>query len=176
MKIQMTFAVALMCSAALSAQSTMDKDKGEMGKDKMAKGGMMTVTGCVAQGADATHFKLTNAMASSMPMGKMDSGAMKSDDAKAGEMSYALDGGDNLKAHLGHKVEVSGTMDKDAMMGHEKMGTSGGTMAKDKDKAGAMDKDKMGTMDHDKMGSMDKGMMAGKINVKSVKMISANCP
>ncbi len=178
MKIQMTFAVALMCSAALSAQSTMDKDKGEMGKDKMMKDGMMTVTGCVAQGADPTHFKLTNAMASTMPMGKTDSGAMKSDDMKAGGMksegmTYALDGGDNLKAHLGHKVEVSGTMDKDAMMDHDKkMGTSGGTMAKDKDKAGAMDKDKMGSMDHSKM---DKDMMAGKIKVKSVKMLSANC-
>ncbi len=179
MKIQMTFAVALMCSAALSAQSTMDKDKGEMGKDKMMKDGMMTVTGCVAQGADATHFKLTNAMASTMPMGKMDSGAMKSDDAKAGGMTYTLDGGDNLKAHLGHKVEVSGTMAKDAMMGHEKMGTSGSAMGKDapaaagKDTTATMDKDKMGSMDHSKM---DKGMMAGKISVKSVKMISANCP
>lgn len=188
MKIQMTFAVALMCSAALSAQSTMDKDKGEMGQDKMMKDGMMTVTGCVAQGADATHFKLTNAMASTMPMGKMDSGAMKSDDTKAGGMksegmAYALDGGNNLKAHLGHKVEVSGTMDKDAMMDHDKkMGTSGAAMGKDapaatgKDTTATMDKDKMGTMDHSKMGSMDKDMMAGKIKVKSVKMISANCP
>ncbi len=180
MKIQMTFAVALMCSAALSAQSTMDKDKGEMGKDKMMKDGMMSVTGCVAQGADATHFKLTNAMASSMPMGKMDSGAaMKSDGMKSEGMTYTLDGGTNLKAHLGHKIEVSGTMDKDAMMGHEKMGTSGTAMGKDapaaagKGTMATMDKDKMGSMDHSKM---DKGMMAGKINVKSVKMISANCP
>ncbi len=183
MRIYTTFAVALLCSAALSAQSTMDKDKGAMGKDTMAKdAAMTTVTGCVAQGADETHFKLTNAMSSTMPMGttgadsatKADS-AMKSDSGmKAGGMTYALDGGTNLKAHLGHKIEVTGTMAKGAMAGHDKMA-----------KSGTMDKDKMGTMDHDKMakpGSMDKmgsmddkAMMGGTLKVKSVKMLSSSC-
>ncbi len=175
MRIYTTFAVALLCSAALSAQSTMDKDKGAMGKDTMAKdAAMTTVTGCVAQGADETHFKLTNAMSSTMPMGttgadsatKADS-AMKSDSGmKAGGMTYALDGGTNLKAHLGHKIEVTGTMAKGAMADHDKMA-----------KSGTMDHDKMakpGSMD--KMGSMDdKAMMGGTLKVKSVKMLSSSC-
>lgn len=168
MRIYTTFAAALLCTAALSAQSTMDKDKGIMGKDrKMKDDGMMTVTGCVAQGADATHFNLTHATSSAMPMGKMGSDStMKSDSGmKPEEMIYALDGGTNLKAHLGHKIEVSGTMDKHAMMDHDKMA-----------KSGARGKEKMGSGDNDKMGSMgDKDMMAGKIKVKSMKMLSSSC-
>ena len=129
---------------------------------------MMTVTGCGAQGDDATHCTLTHAMASTMPMGKMDSGAaMKSDGMKSEGMTYALDGGDNLKAHLGHKIEVSGTMDKDAMMDHDKkMGTSGGTMGKDKDKMGTMDKAKMGTMYHATMGTLAQDKIAGRTKGK----------
>lgn len=164
-KFYVTLGTALMCSTALMAQSAMDKDKSQMGKDTMAKDGMVSVTGCVAQGADMQHFKLTNATKSSMPMGTTGSDsamksdpAMKSDTAKAGMMmSYDLDGGD-LKAHLGHKVTVSGTMDDKAMMDHDKMAKPG-TMG---------DKDKMGS-------TANKDMMAGKIKVTSVKMVAASC-
>ena len=152
-----TLGTVMMCSAALMAQS-MDKDKAQM-DSKMMKDGVVMVTGCVAQGADMKQYKLTNAMLSPSPMGTTGSdAAMKSDKPSADmAMWYELDGGD-LKAHLGHKVEVSGTMDKKAMMDHDKM-----------DKSGTMgDKDKMDPMAH-------KDMMAGKIKVKSVKMLSATC-
>ncbi len=162
---------ALLCTTALSAQAPAGSATapGQMDTAKMEKGKMadapMTVTGCVAQGADMDHFTLTNAMMSNMA--KMDSGAaMKPDAAKPAMMTYELDGGTNLKAHLGHKVDVTGTMDKKAMMSHD-------TMAK----PGAMgDKDKMGSMDKDKMGAAHKDMMAGKIKVTAVKMVSATCP
>ena len=96
-KFYATLGTALLCSAALSAQSGMDKDKA-MDHDKMAKDGMMMVTGCVAQGADMTHFNLTHAMMSPMAMGKMESGTSGSSDmAKPETMTYALDGGTNLK-------------------------------------------------------------------------------
>jgi hypothetical protein len=149
---------AMMCSAALMAQSSMDKN--QMDKDKMMKGTVM-VTGCVAQGDDMNHFKLTNPTMSSMPMGTAGATepAMKTDTGAPTLMTkwYELDGGD-LKAHLGHKVEVSGTMDKKGMMDHDKMAKSG-TMG---------DKDKMDPMAH-------KDMMAGKIKVKSVKMLADTC-
>lgn len=153
-KMYMTLGAALLCSAALMAQSA--PDKGQMDKGTM-KDGAVTVTGCVAQGTDADHFKLTNAMMSPTPMGTTGADAAAKPDASKTEASasYELDGG-NLKPHLGHKVEVSGTMDKKSM--------DHSTMAKPD--AGA--KEPMGT-------SGQKDMTAGKINVKSVKMLAATC-
>ena len=99
------------------------------------------VTGCVADGSGG-HYMLNNAMMAGDMKGQM------KEDMKP--MSYALTGG-NLKAHIGHKVEVTGTMAPDRMTKEGKM---------------------------DKMDKMDKDRMAGEmhgINVKSVKMISASC-
>lgn len=159
---------ALLCTTALSAQTPAGSATapGQMDHAKMDKGKMadapMTMTGCIAQGADTNHFTLTNATMSNMA--KMDAGAMKSD-AKPAMMTYELDGGTNLKAHLGHKVDVTGTMDKKAMMDHDAMAKPGAPA------------DKMGSMDKDKTGAMaSKGMMAGKIKVTAVKMVSATCP
>jgi len=75
-------------------------------------------------------------------------------------MSYELVGGGDMKAHMGHKVEVTGTMSKSDMERMHKMGSMD-TMDK-----GKMDKDKMS----------DKDMKPMKLNVKSVKMTSATCP
>ena len=66
------------------------------------------------------------------------------------ETVFPLVGGTNLKAHMGHKVEVTGSMSKADMDQHAKMDT----MAKDKAMASK----------------------AMTLNVTSVKMISANCP
>jgi len=128
----------LMGAAAAAQTGSTDKmDKDKMAKDKMAK--PMMVTGCVAAGSMADHYMLTNGMMAGDTTGK----------------SYDLMGGD-LKAHVGHKVEITGTMD-DAKM-KDKM------MSKDK-----MDKDKMSK---DKMG---KGETHGALHVTSVKMIAATC-
>jgi len=131
---------ACLMGSAAAAQTSMDKmDKDKMGKDKMSK--PMMVTGCVAAGSESGHYMLTNGMMAGDTTGK----------------SYDLMGGE-LKAHVGHKVEVTGTMDDGKMMGKDKM-MSKGKMDKDK-----MDKDKMTMSDH----------MA--LKVKSVKMIAATCP
>ena len=121
-------------SAAAQTGSTEKMDKDKMAKDKMAK--PMMVTGCVAAGSESGHYMLTNGMMAGDTTGK----------------SYELMGGD-LKAHVGHKVEITGMMAHDKMMGKDKM-------AKDK-----MPKDHMTMSD-----------MHGALNVKSVKMISATCP
>ncbi len=143
--VMTTCCAMAMAVAGLSAQSgSMGKDKMDKGKmDKGTKSGTVMVTGCVAD-APGGHYMLNNAMMS---------GDMKSkvkEDMKP--MSYALMGG-NLKAHVGHKVEVTGTMAPDKMM-------KDGKMEKGMDK---MDKDKMS------------GEMHSGINVKSVKMLSAAC-
>jgi len=74
-------------------------------------------------------------------------------------MSYELVGGGDMKSHMGQKVEVTGTMSKSDMEKMHKMSMD--TMDK-----GKMDKDKMS----------DKDMKPMKLNVKSVKMMSASCP
>ena len=134
---------ASLMGAASAAQTTsMDK----MDKDKMSK--PMMVTGCVAAGSEAGHYMLNNGMMAGDTMGK----------------SYDLMGGD-LKAHVGHKVEITGTMADGKMMGTDKM------MSKEK-----MDKDKMAGKDKMSKDKMDMADMHAALRVKSVKMIAATCP
>jgi hypothetical protein len=112
-------------------------DQTDKKMDKIDKGmKSMTVTGCVAE--KDGHYMLNN--------------AMMAGDSKA--MAYDLTGGE-LKGHVGHKVEVTGSTDSKMM---------------DKGKMDKMDKDKM---DKDKMGMSD---MRGTLQVKSVKMVSVTCP
>ena len=164
MKYQLTaigMVVALGAGGVVSAQSGAT-GKGQMDKGMM-KEGSMTVTGCVTAGKDAGQYMLTNAM---MTGGTMDK-TMDKDKMQAGMsgrmMSYELVGGDNLRAHMGQKVEVVGSLSKSDMEKMRKMG-----------RMDKMDEDKMGKA---KMGGMsDKDMNAMKLNVKSVKMVSASCP
>jgi hypothetical protein len=141
-RLTMAMCCACLMATAGSAQTSMDKDK--MAKDKMSK--PTVVTGCVAAGSEAGHYMLTNGMMAGDTMGK----------------SYNLMGGD-LKAHVGHKVEVTGTMDSDKMMGKD-------AMKKDAMKKDTMAKD---TMAKDKMAMSE---MHDALQVKSVKMISSTCP
>lgn len=142
--VMMTCCAMAMAAVSLSAQSgSMGKDKMDTGKMDKGKSATVMVTGCVAD-ASGGHYMLNNAMMSGDMKGQM------KEDMKP--MSYALMGG-NLKAHVGHKVEVTGTMAPDKM-------TKDGKMDKGMDK---MDKDKM------------PGEMHSGINVKSVKMLSATC-
>src|SRR5579872_6215596 len=88
----MTRLLMAMCCACLMgatglAQMSTDKDK--MANDTMGKS--ITVTGCVAAGSESGHYILTNGMMAGDATGK----------------SYDLTGG-QLKAHVGHKVEVTG--------------------------------------------------------------------
>ena len=145
MKRLMT-AVCCACVLGVAGMSAAQDDKMAKGKmDTMGKGMMpMSVTGCVAE--KDGHYMLDNAMMAG------DMKAMHTGDAKA--MSYHLTGG-ALKAHVGHKVEITGSMDP-------KMGAMG--------KGKMMDKDKM--MGKDKMETSD---THGTLTVKSVKMISTSC-
>jgi hypothetical protein len=115
--------------AAAQSGSTEKMDHKKMDK-------AMMVTGCVEAGPEAGHYMLSNGMMAGDTMGK----------------NYMLMGGD-LKAHVGHKVEVTGMRDDSKMMGKDKMAT-----------------DKMAT---DKTPSANMSM---GLKVKSVKMLSATCP
>ena len=146
--------MGLSLGAGAFAETSRDQDK------PMMKEGQMTVSGCVAAGMATGDFMLTNAMMMGKMMDKemMDKDKM-SKPGMSGDhmMSYQLVGGDNLKAHMGHKIEVMGTMSKMDM-----------EMAARMHKMSKVEKDKM---------MADKDMMkAKKLNVTSFKMISATCP
>lgn len=104
----------------------------------------MSVTGCVAE--KDGHYMLNNAMMA----------------GHTEASSYDLVGGD-LKAHVGHHVEVTGSMDpatsKAAPPATGKMG--GGAMGKGM------------TMDKGKMGAP---APHGAVRVTSVKMLATTCP
>jgi hypothetical protein len=114
---------------------------GTMAEEKVAKKApTVTVTGCVAEGTMADHYMLNNAMMSADGMMKND--AMSADHPT----SFALSGGD-LKPHIGHKVEVTGTLSK------------------------------MGQTDKDKMSPMaESAPKEPTLKVKTVKMLSSTCP
>lgn len=138
-----TLAIAVCCAMACTA-AVVTAQGAATGQDTTKKGMKdVTVTGCVSEGTGG-QYMLTNATMS---------GAMKSETkTEMKPMSFNLMGGE-LKAHVGHKVEVSGTMDPSKMMKHD-----------------TMDKDAVEKTAGDKMA------MGGEIDVKSVKMISASCP
>lgn len=156
-----TMCMAAVCgAAAVAAQSGYDKPQ----TDKMKEGTVM-VTGCVADKSTGGRYMLTNAMKST------GTGQMPDKDKMATEkpgtekgtgmthaMTYELSGGDNLQAHVGHKVEITGMLDK-----------------ADWDRMKKMDRmDKTEKMDDRAMA--DKNMKAMRLEVKSVRMISAVCP
>jgi hypothetical protein len=129
--------IALGCTIALAAQAgdqAKDKDKGDkMGKDA---GKAVTLTGCVAESGG--HFMLNNATMT---------------EGGGAPATYALSGG-TLKPHVGHKVEITGSMKPAATMGKDS--TKKDSMAKSDAK-----KDDMAT--------------AGTVAVKNLKMVAASC-
>lgn len=110
----------------------------------------VTITGCVAQGVDADHYVLANAIRREQPPASSAvAGASKevrSDKSAADDRlgPYDLQGAE-FKAHLGHMVEVTGTSGT--------TGKSTGTPS-----AGPNERQPL-----------------PKFNVQSVKMISATC-
>ncbi|MCA1671006.1 MAG: hypothetical protein LC799_01965 [Actinobacteria bacterium] len=111
----LTYAAAtLLCSTAISAAQSGAMD------EKNMMGHPVTVTGCVAAGTMAGDFMLTRAVPVDSKMIDKDTVAQDNGrtmpmekDKMAGEhMMSFLGGGTDLKAHLGHKIEVKGTTDK----------------------------------------------------------------
>ena len=134
----------LMGTAAAAQHGSMPMGKMDQGKmDHSKMGKSMAVTGCVAAGSETGHYMLTNATMMSDMTGK----------------SYDLIGG-NLKAHVGHKVEVTGTMADGKAMGKGKM----------------MGKDKMAKGEGEGEHKMATPEAYSALQVKSVKMVSTTCP
>ena len=119
---------------------------------------VVTVNGCVAAGEKADHYLLTKAAITpaALPTATGTAGTATKEDAPAAmeaATSYQLKGGD-LKAHLGHQVEVTGTISQDLSSIRVKSATPPAASA---DAATAV------------------SAPTGTLDVKSVKMIAATC-
>jgi hypothetical protein len=155
-RVVTTMFMAIVCSAAVVMAQYPAAEKPQA--DKKLTENTVTVTGCVADKSPAGQYLLTNAVKSDVtttakaPAPK-DPAAATGTTGIGPAFSYELFGGENLQAHLGHKVEVTGTVDK-------------------------ADFDKIGKMTERKpeMATSEKDMKALKLKVTSVKMISATCP
>lgn len=129
---------------AQAAGQTMPADKGQPARAATDGNKPITVTGCVAQ--SGAVYRLDHAIVATDP--DVDTQNRPGTEARANPemVSYLLIGSDP-KAHLGHKVEVAGTLSNDKPS---------------KDTAGIKEAPGM--------------KLAGTLNVKSLKMVGAACP
>jgi len=140
--------IAISCGTLGAAQSTAT-DQGKMDD----KNKTVMVTGCVAD--EMGQYTLTNAMTSDDAMAaKSQTPPSAVGTTGSTGVRYGLTGGE-LKAHVGHKVEVTGTMDA--------------TM-----KTGSLETGK--TAENDKQTTGSPAATKGTLTVASVKMISSSCP
>jgi hypothetical protein len=140
--------LAAMCSASvLAAQTPTSQPAPQDRKQDHA----VTVTGCVAPGAGPSQYILTSATAMPAVADKATPATDKGNMPPGHTMSYTLVGGTDLKAHLGHKVEVSGTLAKPGVPPDASAKPPAGDRA-------------------------SKDMMGGTLTVAAVKMVSATCP
>jgi sensor histidine kinase regulating citrate/malate metabolism len=122
--------LVLACSMSVVAQTNTSSDS-SMKKDHMS-GKTMSMTGCIAE-KDGKYMLMNKEHPDGLQL-------MSSED---------------LKAHVGHKVKVTGMMDKADAMSEDSM--------KSEDKMSRDDK-----MKHDDMGMMG-------VKVSSIKMVSDQC-
>ena len=134
-------------TATMTAQGTIP---GGLKAPAKTQAKTVTLTGCVAQGIDADHYMLANAVRREQPPASTakagTSKTVGSDQAGANDRTgpYDLQGGE-FKAHLGHTVEVTGTSD---------IGTTTGKTTSE---------------------SVTEKKTLPTFNVQSVKMLSATC-
>ena len=126
---------------AVPAQAGQKGEKPATGKNGMKPS---TITGCVAQ--SGALYRLDHAIVATDPDVDTQNRPATEASPTPKMLSYALVGAD-LKAHLGHKVEVTGTI-------------SGDKTSKD-------------TAELKGVPGMK---LVGTLNVKSVKMVSETCP
>ena len=112
---RMTLAVATGfvagCTVVAISAQTPSTERSNAEQD--LKKNTVTVIGCVA--GEAGHYSLTNATMKPGPTSTTGTaGSLSSQDSQTGHngelgMMYDLKGAEDLKQHVGHKVEVTGT-------------------------------------------------------------------
>jgi hypothetical protein len=124
--------VVFVVSAVVGLTTTLTAQRATPNRSKAssrAPAKTVTITGCVAQGVDSDHYVLAEAVRREQPPSSTavagTSGRVGSDKAGASDRTgpYDLQGGE-FKAHLGHKVEVTGTSGSTGKTTHTTTGES----------------------------------------------------
>lgn len=169
--------IAAACAVGLSAQQTATSTAAQSGRQ--GRMGPMTLTGCVKAGETTGTYMLTNIQRSDMGMGS------GSTTTTAGAATTTAEGGQrmgrgmnqimlnasgdvDLSAHVGHKVEVTGTMSggRGRMGGGAATTTEpGGSAAGGSTTAGAPTT----------TGGQGGGRGMRTMSVTSLKMVSTDC-
>lgn len=187
MRVFMATCIAAACAVGLSAQQTGTSTTAQSGRQGRM-GGPMTLTGCVKAGDTTGTYMLTNIQRSDMGMGSgsttTTSGAATTTAGSSGmgqgmgrgmgrgmmnEIMLNAGGDVDLSAHVGHKVEVTGTMSGGRGRmggGAATTGGSGATTTSGSSTAGGAATTTAGQGGGRGMRSM---------TVTSVKMISTDC-
>jgi hypothetical protein len=108
MRCLVSVVVAVMFSAGAAAQ----KPKPGGAAVKKVEPANVTITGCLTKGSEGGAPLLTHALMSEAIAQSKSAGAKAAKRADAKPTTYALAASAALDAHLGHKVEISGTIAK----------------------------------------------------------------
>jgi len=126
----------------------------------------LTLTGCVAAGTKAYTFLLTNVQ-------RIDSSGRDALEKTV----YWLSSPDKLKGHTGHQVEIEGELDED--VDKSEMKTESGKVEVTTERNSRKVEVAENTVAGDAiqaLGTSGRMIVSYKVNVKSVKMVSAECP
>ena len=180
-RVFMATCFAAACAVGLSAQQTGTSTTAQSGRQGRM-GGPMTLTGCIKAGDTSGTYMLTNIQRGDMGMGSGSTTTAGSGSGQGmgrgmgrGMMNQLMlnaSGDVDLSAHIGHKVEVTGTMSggRGRMGGGAATTTGSGstTTAGSTSEAGAA-----GATTSGGQGGMGRGMRS--MTVTSIKMISTDC-
>ena len=154
--------VALACAVSLAAQTPATQDKPTATTSSQSSAGQsVTLKGCLKAGDTADSFVLANAAPASATTGT--SGAAASAAAKTVKLTGSP-AGTNLKDHVGHTVEITGTMASGSSMasGAAKSGETAATSGKEAPGAAGA-------------ASSKAASDAQTLNIKSIKHVEAKC-
>ena len=166
----LSVAAAFGFAATLAAQTTTSTATTQ--RDRMNdKGNEVTITGCLARGAD-DKFMLNDARmeksATTTTAGSTTTGTTGTESAGAREhaMTWRLEGGSDLDRHVGHKIQVTGHTDykeSDRTGSNPPTTTTTGTTGT------------TSTAEAGQRRSTTTDMNQPKLDVTSVKMIASSC-
>ena len=172
------------CIATLGAQTPTSTTSGQSNTMRTAPAKDVSVTGCLAKGADG-RFVLNNAklddQMSSTTAGSPGSttagttaGATANKTNMPAAATWVLGGGSDLDKHLGHKIQVTGKTSWDGSMSSPGS-TAGGTSTTGTPTTAGTTGSAPTSGEQRTSTESDKGANQPRLDVQSIKMIAASC-
>lgn len=146
------------------------------GNDKVAPG-PITLTGCVAAGTEKGTFMLTNVHrtdpAAATTGGVANANPKPTTAHPDANVVYWLDSGEKLEGHVGHSVQIEGTLDDD--VDKSKVKTEDGKTSVTTERTKSVGVPQGGTAGTRAAAGGEAKRLTYKVKVKSLKMLSGTC-